>query len=256
MPHHVKMILLGTLLGDGSLSIQKNYANARFQMRHSSMQKKWFDWKSEALASLGTNKAIHFQKPDGFQRSRPANHPPNEPWGKWHFQTRALPELTKIYDVVRKGKKKNVQRSWLNHLDARALMVWWCDDGGLTSKLKKGHISTHGFTLGEIKILSKYLKVVWNLDNIIGKVHKKNVEYYVIRLNTTNLKKLIRLIAPFIPVASMVYKLCVGYVDRELQQRWISELKGLVPSEFASKVDQFYLRFNQKREQRRRQRMI
>lgn len=248
LPQQVKMVLLGSLLGDGAIGIQKNSKNARFQMRHSSMQKEWFDWKSGVLASIGSANAIHFSKPDGFQRNRPLAHPPGEPWGKYHFQSLALKELTELYEIIRKGNKKNVQRSWLNHLNAQALMVWWFDDGGLQQKLKKGMISTHGFSKKEVNVISKYFKKVWELDNIVSKVQKNGVYYNGIRLNTTNLKKLLRIIAPHVPVKSMVYKLCIGYVEREQQQRWISELEALLPPEFFPEVVKFYINFNRSKD--------
>ena len=38
----VKSIILGSLLGDGSLRIDKGYKNARFIVRHSWIQKEYF----------------------------------------------------------------------------------------------------------------------------------------------------------------------------------------------------------------------
>jgi LAGLIDADG DNA endonuclease family protein len=59
-------ILLGTVLGDGSLKFELGaYKNARFGMRHSSAQLRWFLWKAKKLNGLFTRKAIHLQKADG-----------------------------------------------------------------------------------------------------------------------------------------------------------------------------------------------
>jgi hypothetical protein len=222
----VKMILLGSLLGDGSINIQKNYVNARFQMRHSGKQESWFNWKVSILRSLATDKSVHKSAPDGFQKKS------KNPTGKLHFQTRALPVLTEIFKIVEKGGKKYIQRSWLNHLNAEALMVWWLDDGSLVKNHKNGIFCTHGFSEKEVKILSQYLKRVWGVHTTLSKVKKKvsqknssTYEPTVLRLNTTNLVKFLRIIMPYVPVESMLYKLCIGYVDLEHQQRWISELK-------------------------------
>lgn len=37
----VKSIILGSILGDGSLKIQKKYSNADIQIRHSEVQKEY-----------------------------------------------------------------------------------------------------------------------------------------------------------------------------------------------------------------------
>ncbi|PIR02174.1 MAG: hypothetical protein COV62_02125, partial [Candidatus Nealsonbacteria bacterium CG11_big_fil_rev_8_21_14_0_20_35_11] len=44
-----KEIILGSLLGDGSLRIHKSYKNARFSFRHSVNQKEYFFWKAGQL---------------------------------------------------------------------------------------------------------------------------------------------------------------------------------------------------------------
>lgn len=44
-----KAILLGLLLGDGSLKIHKGYKNARMSFRHSIKQKEYFEWKRDML---------------------------------------------------------------------------------------------------------------------------------------------------------------------------------------------------------------
>nr|YP_009463604.1 LAGLIDADG DNA endonuclease family protein [Haematococcus lacustris]YP_009463667.1 LAGLIDADG DNA endonuclease family protein [Haematococcus lacustris]ALO21605.1 putative LAGLIDADG homing endonuclease [Haematococcus lacustris]AUW36426.1 LAGLIDADG DNA endonuclease family protein [Haematococcus lacustris]AUW36489.1 LAGLIDADG DNA endonuclease family protein [Haematococcus lacustris] len=255
----IKSVILGTLLGDAALNIQKNFKNARFQMRHGHVQKEYFDWKVQILKSLGTEKAVHFQEPDGYQKKKHV--------GKWHFQTRALPELTQIFEIVCSSKKrKQIKRSWLNHLTKESLMVLWLDDGSLLRK--KGVLCTEGFSKKENLILSKYLKQVWKIDtNVIpilkkrnlptplvlsnkgvGRFHHPSVEreveqeqrfYYRIRINTTNLTKFFRLIIPFIPCASMVYKVCIDYVDPELKQRWISILKQQLP-QFSKKILEVY----------------
>lgn len=164
----VKMVLLGTLLGDGSLGIYANFSNARFQMRHSVKQTEWFNWKASVLKDLGTEKSIHLQKADGFQVNSATS-----PKGKWHFQTRALPVLTELLDIISKKGKKYVKREWLNQLTAEALAVWWLDDGSLVKNRKNGIFCTQGFSLKENKVLSSYLKVVWGVQTKVTKATQK-----------------------------------------------------------------------------------
>jgi len=253
----VKMVLLGSLLGDGSINIQKNYANARFQMRHSVKQESWFNWKVSILGCLGTDKAVHKQAPDGFQKNS------KNPAGKLHkvlvFQTKEKPILSEIFKVVQKGGKKYIKRSWLNHLDAEALMVWWLDDGSLVKNCKNGIFCTQGFSKTEVKILSQYLKKVWRINTTLCfKSSVSKIKKPVLRLNTTNLVKFLRIIMPYVPVESMLYKLCIGYVDHEHQQRWISEIKKAfkykkreLKLSFEKKIEEIYELRNQQKKKRK-----
>lgn len=245
----VKMVLLGTLLGDGSLGIYANYSHARFQMRHSVKQTEWFNWKASVLKDLGTEKGIHLSKADGFQVNSATS-----PQGKWHFQTRALPVLTELLDIISKKGKKYVKREWLNQLTAEALAVWWLDDGSLVKNRKNGLFCTQGFSLKENKVLSSYLKVVWGVQTKVTKAtQKKNApisNQYVLRLNTENLRSFLKIIMPFIPVSSMIYKCCVDDIDIELQQRWISEMKRTLP-QFSVEIDRIYAMYSKNYTKRR-----
>lgn len=87
-------ILLGTLLGDGSLKKQTGYANVHFQMRHSIVNLGLFYWKMDKLRSISTPNAVHVSEPDGFSKKH-----------KLHFQTRALPVLTKLHNLCYRDNK-------------------------------------------------------------------------------------------------------------------------------------------------------
>jgi hypothetical protein len=45
-------IILGSILGDGSLKIHKNYKNARFKFRHTICQKDYFFWKVSMIKEI------------------------------------------------------------------------------------------------------------------------------------------------------------------------------------------------------------
>ena len=44
-----RAIILGSILGDGSLKIQKKSSSANLQIRHSEVQKEYLLWKAEML---------------------------------------------------------------------------------------------------------------------------------------------------------------------------------------------------------------
>jgi LAGLIDADG DNA endonuclease family len=227
-------VLLGTLLGDGSLKINKGYKNARFAMRHSIAQEEWFDFKVNILKSLASEKGVHVQKPDGFSKLP-----------KKRFQTLVNVNLTRIHSVISTKGLKEVKRTWLNFLTPKSLMVWWCDDGSL-GRGDRGTISTHSFSKKENELIVSYLKTVWGINcstkKRVDKIyHKTPKTYWIIEIATrTDLLNFLRIILPFLPCESMVYKFLPIFknVDKQVQQRWISELKKAKP-EYSLFIDTY-----------------
>src|SRR3989344_6577705 len=155
----VQSIILGSLLGDGFLTISDKYRNARFSFRHSHIQKEYFQWKANELKEITADRSQWVQgtdeKPDG--------------WGtvKFRFQSAALPSLTELHRLTHKGisgPKARVRRSWLNKLTPLSLAIWWLDDGSLVSDSRQGVLCTDSFSLFEVEILQKYLQTVWNIQ--------------------------------------------------------------------------------------------
>jgi hypothetical protein len=253
LTNHQLQILYGTLLGDGSLKSQKNFANIRFQMRHSAVQQAWFLWKANQLASLATNNAIHVQQPDGLSSQN-----------KLHFQTRALPALTKLHDEIYKNNFIHLRMEWLNKLDPVALMVWWLDDGSrIGSQGGKGRLATHCFSYTENLLLKIYFQRKWNISPIICKIQKptKNKAttlelrkqkrkiqkapcYYVLEFSNTNFKKLCQIIMPHVPVKEMVYKFFIKYKKKYDFDCWIHQLKSSMP-QFLYEIEQFEKQFGE-----------
>jgi hypothetical protein len=210
-----KEIILGSLLGEGSLKINKRYKNARFSFRHSRKYQDYFLWKVERLKEISGKKCWWIQKD-----------------GKLKYQSLALPELTEIYNFCSKRGRFKVRRRWLNLLTPRALAVWWMDDGSLVKNSRQGVFCTDRFSLKEQKILARYLYKVWKIRVKIGKSEKG---YYRLWIRSTEmLKKFLRVILPYITVESMLPKVILLYKDSQLQQRWISELERL--SKFSPEI--------------------
>lgn len=218
LSEQTRAIILGSLLGDGSLKIHPGYANARFSFRHSSKQREYFQWKVQLLKrELASDTCVFEQKPDGFGKNN-----------MLRFQSRALPSLTQLYRLTHKGKRFVVRRKWLNQLNPLSLAIWWCDDGSLISNGRKGVFCTDGFAFDDQVLLRKYLKKVWNIDVRIGRIGSTRMgtknEYHRLWFRSTEeLKKFLRIILPHTP-SCMLYKVLLLYSDIELQQRWISEV--------------------------------
>lgn len=215
-----KRVVLGSLLGDGSIAINKRYKNARFSFRHSIKQRDYFEWKVLMLKPISGEK--HSWEQNEIQEKSSFGG------AKLRYQSKTLDELTKIHQLVTKKGKKRVSRKWLNKLSPLSLAVWWLDDGSLISHSRKGVICTDSFTKEEVKLIQRYFKVVWDIKTAIGTVNKKDKTYYRLYFRSTNeLMKFLRIILPHIQVESMLYKVLVLYKDSQLQQRWISEVSDL-----------------------------
>lgn len=216
MSDQCRAIVLGSLLGDGSLKIHKGYANARFSFRHSKIQEEYFDWKVKHLQEISSSSCVFVQKPDGFSKNE-----------KLRYQSCALESLTDLYRLTHKQKRFRIYRTWLNQMTPLSLAIWWCDDGSIVGNGRKGVISTDGFDEKSVQILARYLQVVWKVNAHIGTRKQERGTrpiYYRLWMGTEELKKFLRLILPYIPVPSMLPKVLILYKDPQLQERWISEV--------------------------------
>lgn len=232
-----KQILLGSLLGDGSLKIAKNYKNARFCERHSLVQQEYLNWKFTKLQPelKGTICKSNAEK-TSFSKH-----------GKLLYQSSTHESLTLLHHLTHVKNRKVIKRRMLNHLYPLALAVWWCDDGSLNTVTRQGVFCTDSFTYKEHLLLARYLQVDWKLETVIipnpvknQKGEKIRNDYRLRFANFANLQKFLRIILPWIPVPSMLYKVMICFDDPESQQRWISEVKTALP-QFASQIDENYL---------------
>ncbi|OGC50752.1 hypothetical protein A2716_01820 [candidate division WWE3 bacterium RIFCSPHIGHO2_01_FULL_40_23] len=225
-------VILGSILGDGSLTVNRGYANARLSFRHSVTQQEYFYWKVEKLKEISSDKCVFRQgsiyKKDGFGEI------------KLRFQSLALESLTYLHKFTSKRSKKVIKRRWLNLLNPLGLLVWWLDDGSLVSNSREGVFCTDSFSKKEVDILIKYLKIVWGINTKIGSMRKGKSTYLRIYINSTEeLKKFLRLILPHMKVEQMLPKFLILYKIPELQERWISEVVNLTT--FKREVIEKYL---------------
>lgn len=228
-----KSIILGSILGDGSLKLTGNYANARLTIKHTTPQRDYMEWLVPKLKEIASEKSYVEQKPSGFSKNP-----------KLVFQSAALPQLTEIWNLTGQNNL-TIERNWLNHMTAISLAVWWFDDGSITAGYRQGVICTDNFLVDYCFILAKYLKVVWGVECRVNKKKKpkpshaedlkedlirKNFDYRLF-LNNTSIKKLLCHILPYAVTATTVKKCLLVYKDIKFQQRWISQMKFLLPQE-------------------------
>ena len=226
-----KEIILGSLLGDGSLKIAKSYKNARFSFRHSICQKEYFFWKVKKLKEISSKNCFWEQKSDGWSKRK-----------KLRYQSLTKDSLTKLYHLVCSEGNLRIHRKWLKLLTPLSLAVWWLDDGSLIGNGRKGVFCSEGFNYQNLMVLSRYLRDTWKIRTKIGRGGK----YYQLRISSTEeLKKFLRLILSHFSITNMLPKVMLLYKDSQLQQRWISEVCQL--TKFSRRIVEKYLAAKKKK---------
>lgn len=240
-----KSVLCGTILGDTSFTIDKGYANARFQCRQSTRQFTWFCWKFYVILKEFVNpSAINYSEPDGYQKSKRLLG--ETILGKLKIASKAHYKLTALHGVICNKNRKTIERSWLNHMNNYFLMTIWLDDGSITNG-RQGVLSFNAAPKAEQDIFREYLLKVWGIETSLqdtGEVMANGKPNYRITIdNQESLFKLLRYIAPVVPVREMLYKVCFVSENKDLSQRWKTELKSLVRPEFIAEIDKIYAEY-------------
>ncbi len=112
-------VVLGSLMGDGSLSPNRSGRNGvRFRMGHGAKQVDYLDWKTSLLGNIG-----HSVR-ENDKGARFVDFTP-------------LPELAELQRAVYLGDgKKFISEDYLKALTPLALAIWYMDDGSFTVRSK------------------------------------------------------------------------------------------------------------------------
>jgi len=120
-----KAIIIGSLLGDGTMRLGKNAKNANFKIEHGLAQREYAEWKYQML------KELVFTEPRISYRY----HENGDKYAKsWWFRTIRHPLLTGIYKRFYVGEnyrtgKKIIPKDIKVDLNPLAIAVWIMDDG-------------------------------------------------------------------------------------------------------------------------------
>lgn len=140
-----RAIVVGTVLGDGSLIETFSKNNLRLQIDHAIAQKEYVFWKYEIL------------KP--FVLTMPTYQLKNK---SWRFRTISHPELTEIGKLFYRDRQKIVPQEIVCLLEPIGLAVWFMDDGARHPS--GGYlINTQSFTYSECVILRDALAKKFNI---------------------------------------------------------------------------------------------
>ena len=190
-------LIIGSLLGDGTMRIGRGAKNANFKVEQGLEQKAYVIWKYKILKPLVfTGPKLSFRYRETRER-----YPKS-----WWFRTMRHPLLTDIYHRFYIGEgyrtgRKIVPKDIVKDLNPFALSVWIMDDGSFN----KNHIdiSTYSFTLKEICILQDAIQENFN---VLIRYYRDRDKGYRMYCNQKETKQLVHTIHSHI-IPSMMYKI-------------------------------------------------
>jgi recombination protein RecA len=198
VPHYLSEFqweaLLGSLMGDGSLSPNQNGHAARFRYGHGKSQTTYAEWKASLFANINCSRSTNGK-------------------GAVFFDFQPLPELAELREAVYVGDRKVLSYDYLKRLTPFSLALWYMDDGGFQIRAKglqertkdgsgRSEICISAFDENSQHRLVDHLRDEWGLEPSL--VHKRGQATLVFGKDAT--AKLHELVAPYVH-PSMDYKL-------------------------------------------------
>lgn len=192
--HLQTSVLVGSILGDGTLRTGKKAINANFKVEHGLKQKDYVFWKYEVFKEWVSTPPKISTRYDENRISYPKS---------WWFRTLRHPNITIFHKKFYPDGIKIIPDDIENFLDPIAFAVWIMDDGSLN----KGRldISTYSFKLGEIWLLQEAIFNRFSLGSNYYKDRDKGLRMYFRKDET---QKLISIISPYI-IPNLKYKISV-----------------------------------------------
>ena len=187
-----RSVIIGSILGDGYARTFPGRKDALFEINHSAKQKDYVDWKFSILRNVC--------------RSAPKMRKGNGNRIAYRFYSKQLPEITELYELFYRNRKKLIPDSL--ELDPIILAIWFMDDGSRCG-LSNYYLNTQQYNLEDQRKLISKLKTL-GLDGTLN----KDKTYWRIRFLSSSLSRLKELISENI-ISSMNYKLGYNPVETE-----------------------------------------
>ena len=208
VPHRLSevqwQLILGGLMGDGSLCSTRSGHGARYRFGHGREQVAYGDWKASLLANVGSSRSVRASDGAVFHDVAP------------------LPELAELRDAVYLDRKKVLSHDYLKRLTPLSLAVWYMDDGSFANRSKglqeqttdgsgRSTICVEAMEATTRQRVVDHLADTWGIRPVLthsGRGRKANLVFA-----KDETAKLHALIAPFVH-PSMEYKLLPRFRGR------------------------------------------
>lgn len=175
--HQIDLII-GSVLGDGSLRIPRRGKTAMFSEKHSEKQKAYLEWKRDLLKP--------FVKSDLYKEET-KNHVISSidcvVDNSYSFRSISHPMLTEIYNIFYDGNGNKIIPNDLDeYLNDFVLAVWFMDDGSLMWRngYYRFDLHTESFSYKDQVIICRALsKYFIGRMLIIPRHYENGVRYYI-----------------------------------------------------------------------------
>lgn len=177
-------VLLGKMLGDGTLARRPNNRTSAMEWGHRVADEEYVSWTMRALGDMAHDVTRRVTSGYGSEMAR----------GRTIFH----PSIAEHFaDFIQHGRK-TVPEWVADALDPLALAFWYMDDGSLSvneGQEDRVTLSTCGFDAADCAVLRRGLAKLG-----IGSVVMQDVRgYLTIRVNSDDAERLFLLVAPYIP---------------------------------------------------------
>ena len=179
-----RSIIIGSILGDGYMRIMPGRSDAFLEINHSVKAKDYVDYK--------------FNKLKRICESAPKERATNEDRHAYRFFTKQHKDLTTLYGLFYKNKRKIIPKNL--ELDPMSIAIWYMDDGS-KSRDSDVYLNTQQFSLTDQRKLLNCLRKFG-----INARLNKDKKYYRIRILKESIKNFMSIVAPHM-APSMKYKL-------------------------------------------------
>ena len=180
--NYQKQVLVGTMLGDSSITLAKDCKNPRFTCAHSLKQLELVELKANIFKNLGSS--IYFYKmPKPDKRT-------GKVYSNYTMSVKANPELLVWYNMFYKNGKKVIPEECFKYFTAVSLAFLYMDDGCKCNN-NSYSIATMCFTESDIMKFRKMLFIKLGIETTM----RKNKTIYV---KNISVKQFTDLIKPYI----------------------------------------------------------
>lgn len=169
-------ILVGSLLGDGTLRKQGTRTNALFEVNHCFEAKAYVDWKYSFFRA--------------FVRTPPKSRKGNGRRVAYRFTTRSLTVFTEMFMRFYEGTTKVIPHDL--DLNPVTLAVWFMDDG--SRNRNSFYLNTQQFCMKDQILLQERLHVEYGIDSTLN----RDKHYWRIRIRTDSAERLRSYVRPFL----------------------------------------------------------
>lgn len=171
-----RAVLVGSMLGDGTLRKQGTRTNALFEVNHAAKHRTYVDWKWS-----------HFRE---YVLTPPKPRQSNGGRIAYRFTTRSLPVFTDYYQWFYRNGRKRLPHDL--ELDPLMLAVWFMDDGAKSRSAC--YLNTQQFSLEE----QNFLRALLRRDLGLRSTLNRDKHYWRLRVTSASTIRMRTLLEPHV----------------------------------------------------------